>query len=315
MKLSLVLILALFASNAHAVFKDASPENDWVQGLVETGLADYTDYQIGNEWGKKAVSRDSLRGHNEAFSRAALATARYGGATAFYLGKINGHHMMATNHHVMPNAGICNTRSAIFPLLGKTYHCEKFYGDWTAIDLAFFSITVPADDEAGLEKVGRNFNFQSNLYPGEELVTIGFGVFRNSGRLLMANEDSDCKVFSEKNDARFIADPDGINPADYKAWSFATGCDVSHGDSGSAMVDRVTGDVVGIIWTTATQKPERIRNSKYLDEALKTQQADIWTWLSYAVPAVKMKEVLADLLSKGTFADPDVAQTLEAIIR
>ena len=316
MKLPLVLVLALFATNAHAVFNDSNPEPDWVQGLVSTGLADFTDYQIGNEWGKKPVSRDSLRGRNEAFSRTALATAHYGGATAFYLGKINGHHMMATNHHVMPNARICNSRSAIFPLLGKSYHCEKFYGDWTAIDLAFFSSTVPAgEDEAELAKIGRNFNFHTNLYAGQELLTIGYGIFRNSGRTLMANEDSDCKVFSEKADARFIADPDGINPADYKAWSFSTGCDVSHGDSGSAIVDRLTGDVVGIIWTTATQKPERIRDSSYLDQALKKQHADVWTWLSYAVPAAKMRDVLADLLSKGTFADADVAQTIQAIIQ
>lgn len=296
-----VLIL-LAAAPAHAIYT--------------TNVADFTDYQIGDEWGKATVTPEIYAGRGGAFKRAAVATARVGGATGFYLGKFNGHHMMATNHHVMPNGRFCDLhRNVKFPIMGKQFACEKYFGHWTAIDLALFSITVTSkEDEEKLERVGRNFNFHANIYPGEELVTIGFGMFRNESRSLVFNDDGDCKVFSEKNDFRFINDPDRINPAEYKAWSFVTGCDVSHGDSGSAIVDRQSGDVLGIIWTTATQKPDRIRSSKYLDEALKKQSDDVWNWLSYAVPAQKIKAYLEEFLAANPSSDQDLVNTLHELL-
>lgn len=279
------------------------------------GLADEKDYQIGSEWGKRAVRTENLEGQSDSFRRAALATARLGGGTSFYLGKFNGHHMMATNYHVLPKAELCGSRTAVFPLLNKRFACEKFYGNWPSIDLALFSIRVESTaDEVVLSEVAGNFNYNVSLYPGQELITIGFGVFRNSERDLMANDDRDCKVFSAKEDYRFIADPDRINPADYKAWSFATGCDVSHGDSGSAMVDRMTGEVVGIIWTTATNKDARIQDSSFLDEVLTRQSPEVWTQLSYAVPAPKMREFLKDYLSRVRSSDPDLVPTLSAVL-
>ena len=284
-----------------------------IQALVQ--LADEKDYQIGSEWGKRPVRAETLEGQSESFRRAALATARLGGGTSFYLGKFNGHHMMATNYHVFPKADLCSSRTAVFPLLNKRFACEKFYGNWPSIDLALFAIRVDSSaDEAVLSKVAGNFNYNVTLYPGQELITIGFGVFRNSGRDLMANDDRDCKVFSAKEDYRFIADPDRINPADYKAWSFATGCDVSHGDSGSAMVDRMTGEVVGIIWTTATNKDSRVQDSAFLDEVLTRQSPEVWTQLSYAVPAPKMRDFLRDYLSQVRSSDPDLVPTLSAVI-
>lgn len=316
------LVLALSVNSAHAIFDDSAEqpsskvESSWLNDLVATGLADFTDYQIGDEWGKKPTTRETLKGHSPAFIRTSLATARYGGGTAFYLGKFNGHHMMATNHHVMPDARICGSRSAIFPLLQLQFHCEKFYGDWTGIDLALFSITVTQpEDEEKLAQIAGNFAWHKALYPGQELITAGYGVFRNQQRNLVVNDDGDCKVFSGKSDYRFIADPDKINPADYQAWSFATGCDVSHGDSGSSMVDRVTGEVVGIIWTTATQKPERIRSSSYLTEVLAKQSDDSWQWLSYGVPAPKIFDFLKEKLQSGAFKDPDTALTIETVLR
>lgn len=310
MTFTLIALLALVATApAHAKVQASA--------LFNTNTADFTDYQIGDEWGKKPVTRAMMDNHSPAFTRAALATARVGGATGFYLGKFNGHHVMATNHHVMTGPGFCNAhRKVTFPILGKSFACEKFFGDWTGIDLALFAIEVTnKDDEDQLARIGRNFNFRVTLTPGQDLLTIGFGVFRNERRALVAVEDADCKVFSDKNDARFISDPDRINPADYKAWSFATGCDVSHGDSGSAMVDRNNGDVVGIIWTTATQKPERIRSSSHLDDVLKRQnQDDIWNWLSYAVPAPKMKEFLEDFLSKNQLPDEDAVRTITTVL-
>lgn len=316
MKILLILLVAFAATPAHAVFREGLFREASAKTLTGLGLlGEVTDYQIGDEWGKKPVTRDELGQKSPAFARAAAATARFGGGTAFYLGKINGHHMMATNHHVMPDGALCARRVAQFTMLERQFPCEKFYGDWTGVDLALFSISVGrADDEALLASIARNFDFRAHLQPGQPLLTIGYGVFGNPMREQMANEDSDCKVFSERDDFRFISDPDRINPADYQAWSFAIGCDVSHGDSGSAIVDRQTGSVVGLIWTTATNKPERIRSSRYLDGLLTKPNDDVWDWLSYAIPAPKIHEVLEEFLRNSSLADPDVDQTLHAVL-
>ena len=272
-------------------------------------------YQIGDEWGKKPVTAERLQSESPAFRRAALATARMGGATAFYLGKFNGHHVMATNHHVLPEPSACLGNQARFPLLdNKRFTCKTFYGEWTDVDLALFEIEVTQpEDEALLAPLARNFNFDGNLTPGQLLLTIGFGVADNPRREMMANQDSDCKVYSATNDFHFMGDPDEFNPGPYKAWSFANGCDVSHGDSGSAMVDRVTGDVVGLIWTGKIPKNAKVRERAYLDELFKTQGPNVWTELSFAVPAPKIREHLKSVIESGRL-NPETRATLSAII-
>jgi hypothetical protein len=112
-----------------------------------------------------------------------------------------------------------------------------------------------------------------------------------------------------------MADPDELNPGSYQAWSFANGCDVSHGDSGSAMVDRDSGDVVGIIWTGRIPKTPDIQDSKVLDDLLRTQSPRIWKELSYAVPAAKIREVLQRILNEDSTLEPSTREAVEGLIR
>jgi hypothetical protein len=218
---------------------------------------------------------------------------------------------MGTNHHVQPSMS-CRG-SAKFQVLAKSYACVQVLGHWTAIDFALFTIEVPAADEARLATIGKNFNFDRALTAGQPLLTIGHGVADNPGRRLVANQDSDCKVFSE--DHRLMADPDEYNPGTYQAWSFANGCDVSHGDSGSAMVDRVTGEPVGIIWTGRIPKKPEAQDSAILDEWLRTQSPEIWKQLSYAVPAAKIREILRDVVARDASLDRDAADTIRELVR
>jgi hypothetical protein len=271
-----------------------SPQNTDIASDPARAFATGDDsYRLGDEWGKKTVTDEVLRQASVAFRRAALATARTGGATGFYLGKFGNTHVMATNHHVFPNAWNCLNRNVRFPFLNREFKCVAYFGTWPEIDLSLFAIEVTrAEDERLLAEVAGNFSFQTELTPGQELLTIGFGVAHNPNRLLVANQDSDCKVFSNRGEYRLMADPDEYNPGSYRAWSFANGCDVSHGDSGSAMVDRQTGRVVGIIWTGRIPKSADAQSSATLGQWLNTGAPQIWTELSYAVPASKIGEVL-----------------------
>jgi hypothetical protein len=250
-------------------------------------------YRLGSEWGKRPVSNSSLAGESPAFRRAALATARAGGATSFYLGTFGGEHIMATNHHVFPSAARCLGSDIRFPLLGLSFKCQEFLGTWDSIDLSLFVIKVDSESDAkALAAVGANFDFASPLKKGQPLLTLGFGVADNPTRALVGNKDSDCKVFSEGDTFRLMSDPDRLNPGTYDAWSFANGCDVSHGDSGSALVDRATGKPIGIIWTGRIPKAKSVQSTAFLDALIASQGVEIWEELSYGVPAAKMKERL-----------------------
>ena len=67
--------------------------DEWVRTWDKT-------YRMGDEWGKKKVTIGELE-KKSPFQRAAMATGSVSGGTAFYLGKYNGFHVVATNHHVM----------------------------------------------------------------------------------------------------------------------------------------------------------------------------------------------------------------------
>lgn len=245
------------------------------------------EYRIGDTWGKRPVQ--DISNETPVFQRAAKATARVGGATGFYLGKFNGSHVMATNHHVYPSD--CNGSRVQFPLLNVSATCDHFLGSWPEIDLALFTVKfASAADEAKAYAVRQNFQFHEDVFSGQKLLTIGFGIAGNSMHSLMANQDEDCYVFSNKGEYRLMGDPDEFNPGDYKAWSFSNGCDVSHGDSGSAMLDRDSGKVVGIIWTGKIPKNRDVQNSDYLNNLFTSHGERIWSELSFAVPAKKMAD-------------------------
>lgn len=285
--LGLVTNVSAFAGMTLPVF-DRGPS------LSTKVLRGSDQYRLGDEWGKKPVTALDLPSRSRAFQRASMAAAKVGGGTGFYLGQFNGYYMMATNHHVCPQASDCMGLVVQFPMMGLMLKVNQFFGSWSDIDLALFAIQVTdANAITKLTQVAGNFDFAHAPFVGERLLTAGFGVADNSARKLVVGDDSDCKVFSDE--LRFMGDPDELNPGDYKAWSFANGCDVSHGDSGSSMVDRDSGAVVGIIWTGRIPKSAKVQSSSFLDQLIAHPTEDIWKELSYAVPASKMGEYLGAL--------------------
>ncbi len=278
-------------------------------------LSDVETYRIGSEWGKKPVTAVSMQNANGAFQRAAYATASIAsGGTGFYLGKFNGMHVLATNHHVCEIGAQCLNTFAKFTALNRQYKLIKFLSTFKNIDLTLLQMDVPAADEAGLSRIAQNFAFKKDLGLAEPLLTIGYGIGGNPNRNMMANQDSDCLSFSKPGEYRYLKDPDDLNPGPDEVWSFANGCDVSHGDSGSAMVDRSTSEVMGIIWTGKIPKNKRIQNSVYVQNLLKQPNEDIWTELSYAVPAAKMAPYIYEGATKTPWLDTITREVLLKII-
>jgi hypothetical protein len=259
-----------------------------------------SDYQIGPTWGKQIVTKDSLPSRSPAFQRAAKATARvrlgFGGATAFVIGEKNGQPLLATNHHVIGSDDECSSAKISFEMLSiNNLRCDKIVNTNTDLDLTIFTVSGATEDQkTTLQDVAKSFD-NGESRKGTNLLTIGYGVAGNSGQKnLMSGQDDDCKVFSPDGEVRFMADPDEFNPGPYKTWMFATGCDVSHGDSGSAIVDRETGAVVGILSTGKIPKNSVVRDASYLKKIYEDASEDVWKELTYAVPAAKIRELVGN---------------------
>ena len=295
------------------LFGCTSSENDAVgDGTIGRSRA-VADYRIGDEFGKTPVTATVLATAPSAFLRAARATARVDRATGFYLGKFAGAHVVATNHHVLSTMS-CMGRIATFPLLDEVQlSCERVLGTWSSIDLALFQVSVGDATEAKLAEVGGNFRFYDEVRAGQSLMTIGFGVAGNDDGVMMANQDADCRVLSKDGEYRRMADPDPTNPGWFEAWSFSHTCDVSYGDSGSAIVDRKSGLPVGILWTGRFPKQARVQSSAYLQQLLGTEQADVWTEMNYAVPATKIREHIESVILASSPAD-QARVVLQAVI-
>jgi hypothetical protein len=219
---------------------------------------------------------------------------------------------MGTNHHVVEGVG-CSGVRLIFPFLGTngvTVKCKRVIGHWTAIDFGLVVLDIPAEVEHEFKGVGVNFAYNETVERGTPLLTVGFGVAKNAGqRNMMVNQDNDCRVYSNTGDYRFLADPDTMNPGPYKAWSFAHGCDISHGDSGSAFFNRQTGQMIGIVWTAATPKDPRVLTREYLDR-LDASNPEVWSRLGYTVPSTKIGEILRDAQASLPSVDSAIVGTI-----
>lgn len=263
-------------------------------------FAGISDYQIGPTWGKSVVKSDTLQNESSAFQRAAQATARvrlmFGGATGFVIGAKDGKVVLATNHHVIGDQSECNGARISFEMLQISgARCDKVLATSTDLDVTIFTIKGLSDDnESKLLTVARSFS-TGEPKKGTELMTIGYGVAGNDGQKeLMGTKDEDCKTYSPDGEMRFMADPDELNPGPYKTWMFATGCDVSHGDSGSAIFDRETGEVVGILSTGKIPKNTVVRETSFLKRIYEESDEAVWKELTYAVPASKIVELVGD---------------------
>jgi len=284
--------------------------------------------RVGDNWTKRAPTQDDIRDPNSSTRKAVLATGAYGGGTAFYLGKFNGHHLAATNYHVVKDTPCIffddmpglhpHPNTVDFESLGVSAECVQYLAGktlkgWDDIEFALIEIKPSALDEIKLKEVGLNVAFSKPLIQGTPLVTAGHGIAGNYQSKLQFTDDSDCKVFSKTDEFKFMADPDTKTPSSYNTWSFAHGCDGSHGDSGSALLNKSTGEIVGLLWTGMLPKSKEAQNSKELSGMISNNDAKIWTELNYGVPAAKIHEKMKSVILTGLLPK-DTLKTIQSWI-
>lgn len=296
------VLLSIFSLTASFLLFESSP-----------ALAGFTTkYQIGSHWDRRLVTEKEVSEGSLGMKKISYATARFGIGTAFYLGKFNGKHIMATNYHVMSG---CSS-SGKLKLLNLDFSCIESLGAWSDLDLNLFVAKFKKDRdlETKLSGVGLKIDFDHHPQLGEFLVTAGFGSGVSNGGRFTFEEGPECRTFSKSLDVKLLNDPDIINPLPGARWSFALGCEASHGDSGSAIVSRDTGRAVGILWTGARlPRAKEFYDSNFLTQFINAPDERVWKQLNYAVPSNKMKEIIQTAIETGN-VEKDHIETLNSIL-
>ncbi len=276
-------------------------------------------YRVGDEWGKKVLAWRDLRNKKlqfvEVLRRTAKATAKVAKGTGFYLGQFNGFHLIATNYHVHRRLVTEPEvyKEIEFPFLELSFNFGQIFGAWLEIDLALFAINVESkSDLKELQSVAKNFSFEYPITRNQKLLTVGFGRAKNHYSDMVGAWDSDSKVFSGDNEFKIKYGLDE-NGKKVGTWAFAVGCDASDGDSGSPVVTRDTGDIIGILWGVAPRTPIA-QSSQSLDNMINENSPAIWKELNYAVPAAKIKEFLLEKIKSGTIIDEVERKTILAFL-
>lgn len=258
-----------------------------------------SDFQIGETWGATPITRSFIQDENDFVisrlaSNIAQITTPESKGTAFYLGKHNGEHIMATNAHVLKNVPSCMVLPVVFrfSLLKLTYTCSKIISIWRDVDFALLAINVDVASESFLNELNPlELAFKNDIIKDTLVYTSGYGEFNNPSNQLTLKNDDDCRIYSATNTFKRLRDPEKLGAKSIP--SFAVGCDISPGDSGSPIVDRQTGEVLGLIWSTQTPKPITMRSSTFLQGLRSQENPEIWEHMAYGIPVMEIhKELL-----------------------
>lgn len=291
--------------------------------------------QIGSAFERTFLEPGDEVSLQENLQKAALSAAEFGTGSAFYIGEFEGRHIMGTNAHVMmafadevswtaedynqnleesckifPGVPESEPKYIRFSLVEKEYDCKRLLGVWPEIDFALFEIEVK--DGFSFKNMGVSLAQNKKHHKDQALSMYSYGSYLNPGSLdfsLASSEGELCRVFSDEE--RLLSDSDENEDG---VWSFATGCDISTGDSGSAIIDSKTGLITGVIWAGAGEKSAQAKEDTHLLKILKSEvdgEELVWSQMNYGVPILKiLGGIEKDLKTK----QPQDQKVLKAVL-
>lgn len=289
--------------------KDSGLLSSVDNGRFDAQSSTSSPYRLGSSWNRINLLSQPQYLQDMQIRRIALATAKIVSAfnigTGFYLGKIDGEYLVATNYHVFANVLTCGLTTFAplvkFTLAGVSGICKRIIVDLPDIDLIIFSLEKSNAIENGLKDIlPLRFAFDLDITKGTPLVTVGHGKALNEDLLPHIEMSEDCRVLSPSSRYKILSNPDPDDHLKLQVWSFATGCDLSPGDSGSAVLNAKTGHVLGIFWASPSPKPTVYQVSDYLRNIEDEESRDVWKNLSYAVPSIVIKDKLNDFVKDET---------------
>jgi len=242
-------------------------------------------FWIGQDWSRQFVTQEYFNQQPSSIQKLILHTAkidtRKGHGTGIYLGR----GLMLTNSHVVRGRECRNLTIQIWNQ-SESVSCRKILWSDRDVDAAIIEI----DDQSLYHLEGYRLNNRRNLPRfTERVATAGFGTTLNPNLSMTIDSSSECTVVSN-NEMRFMPPP-GTSPGlAYNVWAIPLTCDTSPGDSGAAVIDRDSGELVGLIFGGRLRKNHQINIG-----SINYQDAMIWDQLSYAIPIREiMKRFMVD---------------------
>ena len=257
-----------------------------------------SDFQIGASWdAQNLTTQNVIDTNNFVISQGASSTVLirtlFAKGTGVFLGQFNDRYLVATNAHVLKNIPTCAVTPVVvqFKLANLAYTCSKVIGIWPDVDFALITLRTRNGSHAFLDQLNPpKMAFKRPLLKNTMLYSFGHGAFQNSDNNLTLKAGDDCRIYSGDNTLRRLQDPNQEGAK--KVPSFAVGCDISPGDSGSPLIDRNSGEIYGLVWSTQTPKPLTVRSSAYMQRLRAENSDEVWSNLAYGVPATAIRDEL-----------------------
>lgn len=270
--------------------------------LCSQAFAHYV--QVGDSYSKfdyKDVYRSESNQHldNLIENTVLINSRRRGGVsrgTGFYIGKHGGNHVFVTNAHVMSESE-CSEADVSFLVNGmvrRTARCEKVLFSRFVKEKSDITVfTVKESMVSDMLGRGLEIDWDFKVEPGVKVAQAGFGLKTGSfhtSRLaelrlkrfnMEVSFDSDCVISSKKDTLYFL---ENLNAEGV----FSTGCDMASGDSGSALMDRESGKVLGLVFATSDNK--FWTSSEIFWQIIGSDNKRLWQNGSYAISLASLKE-------------------------
>lgn len=245
-------------------------------------------FWIGQDWSRQFVTQDFFNQQPRSIQKLILHTAKIdthkGHGTGIYLGR----GLMLTNSHVVRGRE-CRNLNIQFWNHSESVACRRILWSDRDVDAAIIEI----DDQSLYDLEGYRLNNRRNLPRfTDQVATAGFGTTLNPSLGMTIDNSSECTVVSN-NEMRFMPPPGTSADLAYNVWAIPLTCDTSPGDSGAAVIDRDSGELIGLIFGGRQRKNHQINIG-----SLNYQDALIWDQLSYAIP---IREILKRYMTDRRF--------------
>ena len=227
--------------------------------LLQISHARSVRFQGGDVYSREKLKIDELKELSEFTQSTIFRTGKVVNeavrsvGTSSFLYATEDEYVFLTNYHVMKSQRECDKSKVVMlnqSYERKTLSCHRVIavGDYkSGSDHLVFTIKK-TESSTFISNLVEIRNFVNDTRIGDELSIVGFGGGRISKRKfdIGLSDDSDCVVLWGTSQI-------GFNKKEMNS-VFFTGCDIRSGDSGSAVFNKRTGSLVGLLFAAANIK-------------------------------------------------------------
>lgn len=253
-------------------------------------------YYIGKSWSKRPFPQKQSNTNllKELKDNIIAVTDGMNKATASYMGRTaSGLHLVLTNMHVIDDFNACQgvMKNAPFHFeqpMGASYYCERELMRFPEVDLSIISLAALPSDPILNQKKGLSLAQNFTFIDSQRFLTAGFGIYKNEGRKLVIDDSDECRLISEPGNFHQMNGDSGKA----KIWSMAVACDISIGDSGSPLIDKESGKIVGLMWSGVYPKFKDRSSFESIEKIIDSSPELVWKSYNYAVPVTEIQNYL-----------------------